>query len=402
MKTIYFDCFSGISGDMTLGALVDAGLPLADLKKDLAALRLDGFRLRARKVTRSGIGGTKLDVILTEHEHHHDHDHGHRHLSDILGIIAKSKLNSAVKRDASAVFQRLGEAEAKVHRVGIEEIHFHEVGAVDAIVDVVGACAGLARLGVERIVAAPIPTGHGFVDCAHGRLPVPAPATAMLLKGFPIASSDVEAELTTPTGAAILTTLADSFGAMPSMTVERVGWGAGSRELEGQANLLRVFIGETGESPERDRVRVLETNIDDLSPQVFEAVFERLFEAGALDVWAEPIQMKKSRPATKLCAIVPESLRAKAEEILFRETTTFGVRSWEADRSKLAREFARVKTRFGELTVKIGRLGGRAVTVAPEYEDAKRAAAKHGVAVRVVMDAARGAAAGLLGGRRKR
>ncbi len=387
MKTIYFDCFSGASGDMILGALLDAGLSLGVLRKDLTTLRLHAFRLKARRVVRGGLSATKLDVVLDAH------DHEHRHLGRILTIIAKSRLSARVKRDASRIFRRLAEVEAKIHGEDIEEVHFHEVGAVDAIVDVVGACVALERLGVERVVVSPLPTGRGFVDCAHGRLPVPAPATAALLVGAPVAASDVEAELTTPTGAAILTTLADAYGSLPAMTVERTGFGAGSRELEGRPNLLRVFIGETGETPERDRVRVLETNIDDLSPQVFESVFDKLFAAGALDVWTETIGMKKGRPAVKLCAIVPEDLRAAAEEILFRETTTFGVRSWAADRSKLAREFVAVQTAFGPVQVKIGRRAGRVVTVAPEYEDVKRAAAAHGVPLRLVLDEAREAAA---------
>ncbi len=386
MRIAYFDCFSGASGDMILGALLDAGLPLAALRRELAKLRLHGFRLKTRRVTRGGLAGTKLDVVCDAH------DHEHRRLSHILRILSRSGLSARVKRDASGVFRRLAEAEAKVHGTSIEEIHFHEVGAVDAIVDVVGACVALEKLGVERVVASPLPTGTGFVDCAHGRLPVPAPATAELLTGFPVAASDVEAELTTPTGAAILTTLADSFGPRPAMTPARVGLGAGSREIPRTPNLLRVFIGESVPRAGSDRVRILETNLDDLSPQVFETVMEKLFAAGALDAWTEPIQMKKGRPAVKLCVLAPDALRATVEEILFRETTTFGVRSTEVERSTLAREFARVTTAFGDLTVKLGLLAGRVVTVAPEYEDVKRAAAAHGVPLRAVMDEAREAA----------
>jgi hypothetical protein len=397
MRGIYFDCFSGASGDMIIGALLDAGLPLDALRAELDKLKLPGCRVEARRVERGGLAGTKFDVVIDGHEH------AHRGLGSILEMIDASALSDRVKRDSARVFRRLAEAEAKVHNTHVEEVHFHEVGAVDAIIDVTGACIGLERLGVGHVAVSALPTGRGFVRCAHGRLPVPAPATAALLVGFPLAPSEVESELTTPTGAAILTTLGETFGVRPAMTLEAVGFGAGAKDFEGFPNLLRVFVGQVASSAEsdrslggtRDRVRVLETNIDDMPAQVYEVVFEKLFAAGALDVWTTPIQMKKGRPAVMLSAIVPEAARAAAEEAIFRETTTFGIRSYEADRRKLERESARVQTEFGAVGVKIGRLGGRVVTVSPEYEDCRRIASERGVALKDVCDRARLAARNL-------
>jgi len=410
LKIAYFDPFSGASGDMILGALVDAGLPLAALRRELAKLALAGYSLSARKTERRHIGGTKVNVRLTEdeeeHEHEQEHEHGrkrtehhHRHLPDILKIIGRSGLPKADKEKAGAVFQRLAEAEARVHRCSPEEIHFHEVGAVDAIVDIVGAVVGLRLLGIERVVCGPLPTGTGTVECAHGRLPVPAPATAQLIKGFPSIATDIEGELTTPTGAALLTTLADSFGPRPPMTVSAIGYGAGSADREALPNLLRVFIGEEASEEERppeggtpneeaDEVAVLEANLDDVSPQVLGYVMERLFEAGALDAFLTPIYMKKNRPAVLLSVIAEPGTVPAIEELLFAETTTFGLRRTIATRRKLAREWIEIATQYGKIRVKVGRLGKTLVQAAPEFEDCRRAAVKAKVPLREVQEAA--------------
>ena len=331
MRCIYFDCFSGASGDMIVGALLDAGLELEVLRRELDRLQLPRYHIEATRVGRGGIRGTKFDVVIEEPAHER------RGLNDILRIIRESGLTERVRRDSTRIFQRLAEAEAKVHGTDVSEVHLHEVGAVDAIVDVVGAVVGLAKLGIQRVAASALRTGTGFVECEHGRLPVPAPATAALLAGFPVTASNVEAELTTPTGAAVLTTLGEHFGTCPSMKLTAVGYGPGRRDLDGPPNLLRVMIGETSAKAEADRMWVLETNIDDMPAELFEGLFEKLFAAGAMDVFTTPIQMKKGRPAVKLSTIVSEELRGTAEEIIFRETTTFGIRAYEVERRKLTR-----------------------------------------------------------------
>ena len=376
MRVAYFDCFSGCSGDMILAALLDAGLEVERLRKSLAGLPVDGYTLEAAAIRKQGFAATQLEVRT---------DPGtakpHRHLEDIRQIIARSRLPGVVREQAAAVLSRLAEAEARVHGTTIEQVHFHEVGAIDAIVDVVGVCVALHELGIERVCCSPIPTGSGTVQCEHGLLPVPAPATAELLKGVPLASCQEEGELTTPTGAAILTTLADGFGPMPGMSVERIGVGAGRREGRYRPNILRVFIGEAAARPddeEADEIVVLEVNLDDVSGQVIAYVTDRLFEAGALDVFTTPIYMKKNRPATQLTALVPPALRDRVEAILFAETTTFGIRGYPAGRRKLARTVEMVETEVGPLRVKVGRRGGQVVAVAAEFEDCRAAAQRTG------------------------
>ena len=386
MRVIYFDCASGASGDMIVGAMLDAGVSVETLTGELAKLGVGGFHVETRRVTRGGIAGAKFDVVIDTPAH------AHRHLSHIRKIINESTLSDRVKRDASRVFERLAEAEARVHDVAVEKVHFHEVGAVDAIVDVVSAAVCLESLGIDAIVSSALPTGCGFVTCAHGTLPVPAPATAALLEGFPVAASDVEAELTTPTGAAILTTLAERFGGRPAMTLTAIGSGAGSKDLPETPNLLRVFVGETEHAADVDRMWLLETNIDDMPAELFEGVFEKLLDAGAVDVFTTPIGMKRSRPGVKLSALVSRDLRARAEEIIFRETTTFGIRACEVSRRKLRRESVRVETGLGEVAVKLGRLGDELITVSPEYRDCKRVADAEGVALKEVYEKARLAA----------
>ena len=388
-RIAYFDCFSGASGDMIIGALLDAGLELRGLEWELRKLKLRGYSLAAKKVKRGGFSATKFDVEVSRR------GHAHRGLAEILGLIKKSGLPETVKQRGEKIFRRLAHAEARAHGVSPGKLHFHEVGAVDAIVDIIGAAAGLEMLGVKKIIVSPIATGSGYVDCAHGRLPVPAPGTAYLLEGFPVRGAEVQRELTTPTGAAILTTLADGFGDMPAMKIEKVGCGAGAAEGERLPNILRVFLGSTvgavGEGYEADTVTHCEANIDDATPQTCARAMERLMEAGALDAWLAPIVMKKGRAAWTLHALCESGEAAKIADVIFRETTTFGLRVASESRMKLARKIISVKTKFGSVKVKVGMKGGEALTASPEYEDCRRVAASKGVAFRAVYDAAKAA-----------
>ncbi len=376
----YLDCFSGISGDMLLGALLDAGLSLDDLRADLARLPLSGYEVTAEKVTRQGLAATRAVVSVGPEQ-------VNRGLQDILSIIDRASLPQQVAQPASRAFTRLAEAEARVHNRRLDEIHFHEVGAVDAIVDVVGACCGLHRLSITEVHASPLPLGGGWVETAHGRLPVPAPATAELLREVPVYGGPVEAELVTPTGAAILTTICRSFGPMPAMTVRRVGCGAGSRDLP-HPNLLRIFVGETRAQLLEQGLVVLETNLDDMNPEFFEYLMDGLFAAGALDVFYTPIVMKKSRPAALVSVLAEPALADGLSEIIFRETTTLGVRRYQVSRRCLEREWREVETQYGRVRVKVGKIGPEIVTAAPEYEDCRRLAQQAGVPVKAVYQAA--------------
>ena len=389
MKTAYFDCFSGISGDMMLGALLACtGVGEAPFREQLAALGVPGYELSIRTVTREGITATDVDVKLTET----DQGHG-RHLSDIARILGESGLSARVREQAVAVFTRLADAEAKIHGTSRDTIHFHEVGAVDAIVDIVGTCLLLEMLGVERVAVSALPCGYGTVWCQHGWMPIPAPATVELLRGFPVYSVDIQGELVTPTGAALVTTLAEpaTAGKMPAMRVLASGYGAGKKQFKpDMPNLLRVILGETEDAadPTSQTVAVLETNLDDQNPEGFDLLMERAFAAGALDVFFTPIQMKKNRPATLLTLLCPPETADMLAAILFRETGTFGVRVREQRRYTLARSWRTVKTEFGDIRLKAGAWQGEEVTVAPEYEDCKRAAQEHGVPLRRVYAAA--------------
>ena len=385
----YLDCFSGLSGDMLLGALVDAGLSLDDLRADLSHLSLPGYEISAERVSKRGISGTRVSVRA-------EASHEHRGLSDITAIIARAELPREVAARAVAVFTRLAEAEAAVHGHSVEEVHFHEVGAVDAIVDIVGALCGLRRLNVGKLYVSPLPLGGGWVESAHGRLPVPAPATSLLLKGVPTYGGPVEAELVTPTGAAIVATLADGFGSMPPMTLRAVGWGAGAADLP-HPNLVRLFLGDAAEQPGRQYLVMLETNVDDMNPEFFDHVMERLFTAGALDVFYTPILMKKSRPAVLVSVLADPERADQLADILFRETSTFGVRRREVLRQCLDREWREVDTPYGTVRVKIGLLGGEEVSAAPEYEDCRRLAGERGVPVMEVYQAAQAAFRSLRG-----
>jgi pyridinium-3,5-bisthiocarboxylic acid mononucleotide nickel chelatase len=478
MRIAYLECFSGMSGDMFLGALVDAGVPFKVLEDMVAALDI-GARIEVSKVSRSGITATKVDVYangekelprevyweqqahrhelqqqheqthahgrehghsheehsqvthshsasadrggssragapaLHEHSHPHDearahgdgrtgvsaphehgsHSHGHgRGLKEIREIIRKAPISEGAKKTAIAIFEALGTAEAKIHNNDIESVHFHEVGAVDALVDIVGAAVGAEALGVDEIICSPLNVGGGTVKCAHGTLPVPAPATVELLKDAPVYSSGLQVELVTPTGAAIVKTLVKRFTSFPAMKIERSGYGAGTRDFPAHANVVRLTIGETQAAVAKntETITVLEANIDDLNPQVFGYVMDRLLEEGALDVFGMPVQMKKNRPGTLLTVLCQPADAAKLTHLIFAETTTLGVRHREEQRQVLARRWVNVHTQWGDVRVKIASMNGTVTNYAPEYEDCRRIAAEHHVPLKEVMQEAVG------------
>ena len=385
MKTLYFDCFAGASGDMILGALVGVGVDPRQLVERLALLKVSGYEVSFEKANRSGISAMRALV-------HTRHEHAHRHLGDILKIIYESGLGDAVKERAALIFSRLAEAEAIVHDLPVERIHFHEVGALDAIIDVVGACIGFELLGIERFVSSPLHVGSGMVEMAHGRFPVPPPAVALLLKNVPVYATDIKGELLTPTGAAIISTVvAGQYGPLPVMKIEGTGYGAGTREYENFPNVLRLMIGEdetAGDSVTDERLLMIESNIDDMSPQLFGYVMERALAGGALDCYFTPIQMKKNRPGVLIQILCRPQDRDAMCELLFTETTTLGVRSYEVERRAMLRETVQVETPYGPIDVKVARLGNRIVKEMPEYEQCRAAAERAGVALRMVEAAA--------------
>ena len=406
MNIAYFDCPSGASGDMILGALVDAGASFETLERELAGLRVAGYRLERREVMKAGFRATKVDVHLDGYEQDpgymgraaegarpaHSAGHhasGHRGLEEILGILEGSRLAPAVRDMASRVFRRLAAAEARVHGTTPERVQFHDVGAVDAIVDVTGSCIGLHLLGIEAVHFGALPVGGGFIDGPHGKMPVPGPATAEMLKGFPTLDPGIRRELVTPTGAAILTTLAAGAGAMPPMRVTAVGYGAGTMELE-TPNVLRLFVGEAAAAtPPAETIVQVETTIDDMSPQLYEPLLERLLAGGALDAWLTPVIMKRSRPGIVLTALCEPGRVTELSRVLFEESSTIGVRWTAYQRARLDREIVRLDTQYGPVAFKVSRLEGRVVTVTPEFEEVRRLARERGVAVREVLEQAR-------------
>ncbi len=462
MKTLYLDIFSGLSGDMFIGALIDLGVDARKLERELKKLKLDGYHLHVSRQERQGIAGSKFDVHLAHdhghvhypapahehchgesacgamhihdhehHHHHHEHEHGHEHphehgehdhshddsrnFNDIKKLITRSKLSPWVKQKAIAVFQRLADAEGKIHGKPPGEVHFHEVGAVDSIVDIVGACIGLELLGKPRVLASPVVEGTGWIRCAHGRFPIPAPATLAILgaRKIPVSQCEEPNELITPTGAALLAEFAESFAPLSGMTAEKIGFGLGTRENQTRPNVLRAVLGRTGIAPvsnisarlsgksrletgatpilrdwETDRVAVLETNLDDVSGEILGTFVESALATGALDVFHTPIQMKKSRPGVLLTVLCAEADADQFSELLLRETTAFGVRRTIAERRKLKREFVTVKTRFGPVTVKLGKLNGKVVQAAPEFESCRKLARQKNVPLRQVYEAA--------------
>jgi len=386
MKIAYFDCIAGASGDMLLGALVDAGVPVESLVGKLAALNLGGeFELKAYKVSKNGFAATKVDVSV------HAHPHG-RHLAEIEQLLHKSSLPGHIQEQAAGIFRRLAGVEAGIHGQPLEQVHLHEVGGVDTMVDVVGALLGLEELGVQRVYASPLPLGRGFVQGAHGQIPLPAPATVALLKDVPVRGSEIELELVTPTGAVLLSSLCVAFGPIPAMTLTGMGYGAGGRDLP-IPNVLRLLLGEqpdTGQTAGIESLLLLETNLDDNSAEINGYVMEKLFEAGALDVFFTPIQMKKNRPATLISVLCRPADAQAVESILFRETNTLGVRRQPVERHCLERTSETVDTLYGAVRVKVARLPDGSSKRAPEYEDCKQAAQTHNVPLRVVYEAALG------------
>jgi pyridinium-3,5-bisthiocarboxylic acid mononucleotide nickel chelatase len=430
MRMAYLECFSGISGDMFLGALVDAGVPPRVLEETVAALGL-GVRLEFSRVVRSGISATKVDVYVdgekdlpreecwAREERAHSHEHrGHSHsfhgespragvpaphtpepqehargLTEIREIISGASISEGARKTAIAIFEALGRAEAKIHNASIESVHFHEVGAVDAMVDIVCAAVGVEALGVDEIICSSLNVGGGMVTCAHGTFPVPAPATVELLKDAPVYSSGLQAELVTPTGAAIVKTLASRFAAFPEMKIEKSGYGAGSRDFPGHPNVVRLTIGESASNAlaaktASETVTVLEANLDDLNPQVFGYVVDRLFEEGALDAFVVPVQMKKNRPGTLLTVLCKPEDASRLTQLVFSETTTLGVRRRDEMRQTLARRWENVRTPWGEVRIKIASMNGNVTNYAPEYEDCRRIAAEHHVPLKTVMQEA--------------
>jgi hypothetical protein len=434
--TLYLDVFSGIAGDMFIGALLDLGLDVSRLERELKKLKLDGYHLHVSRQQRSAISGVKFDVHIAhehshdpghahhEHEHHHEHAHEHlqehphehshehphehhddhshdhsRNFQDIKRLISRSKLSAWVKRKAIAVFGRIAEAEGKIHGLPADEVHFHEVGAVDSIVDIVGATIALELLGKPRVISSPVVEGTGWIHCAHGRFPVPAPATLAILgaRGIGITQCEEPHELVTPTGAAILAEFAESFSAMNKLVADKIGFGLGARENQTRPNVLRAVLGRQSniesakpavENWETDRVAVLETNLDDCTGEILGNFIETALAAGALDVFHTPVQMKKNRPGVLLTVLCGESEADKFSELILRETTSFGVRRTVAERRKLIREFAKVQTPFGEVTVKFGRLGKKVVQAAPEFESVKKLSADKSVPVKQIFEVA--------------
>jgi uncharacterized protein (TIGR00299 family) protein len=439
-RLLYFDCFSGISGDMVLGALLDAGLPFDDLRRALGSLAVPGYELSARRVLRAGVAATKFAVHEQDHHahdheasdrgaaprdhphdsedreagrdgqgpiadshhrdagrdvhgvhthdaHHHEpapHAHAHRSLSEIFAFIDRSALSAAGRERAKALFSRLAEAEAAIHQMPVEKVHLHEVGALDSIIDIVGAVFALEWVGADRIVCSPLNVGGGTVRSAHGLFPVPAPATVRLLGDAPIYSGTVQQELVTPTGALIATSYATTFGPVPAMSVERVGYGAGQRDDPETPNVLRVLIGRATDRLEAGRVVVIECEIDDMNPQLFGVAMDRLYAAGALEVFYVPVQMKKNRPGTLLTVIAPPERRGALAEVIFSETTTIGLRYYEVERECLRRETVSVETSLGTVRFKLAWRDGRVINAVPEFEDCSRLAAAHNIPVKDV------------------
>jgi uncharacterized protein (TIGR00299 family) protein len=377
MRVAHFDCFSGISGDMTLGGLFDAGVPVQPVRDGIASLGLP-IKIAVEKVRKGGFAATQVIVEAPE-------ETSHRFLSDVEEILSRGQLTDNQRTLAGNIFRKLAQAEATVHGLPLDKVHFHEVGALDSLADIVGAAVGLDLLGVEKFTSSSVATGTGMVKCAHGMMPIPAPGTAELLKGVPLRATAIKAELTTPTGAAILTSVVSDWTDVPEMMIERIGYGAGQRDLLEQPNVLRLFVGSAKpQAAAVDAVWVLETNLDDVPGEIVGYCYERLFSAGALDVFTTPISMKKNRPGMMLSVLTPAANLDAVEDILFQETLTFGIRRYAVERHKLHRKEASVQTAWGPVRGKLGWLEGRPPIFTPEYDDCARIAREHGVPLRDV------------------
>ena len=381
MKTAYFDCFSGISGDMILGALIDLDLDVSYLKKELKKLNISGYEIKVKQVEKNHIAGTDVDVIVKEKQKH-------RSLKDIYDIIDDSRLDKEIEKLSKEIFQKLAKAESKVHNIEIDKVHFHEVGAIDSIIDIVGTVIGIKKLQINNVFCSHLPLGNGFVSCSHGVIPIPAPATVEILKDIPVYSTNSKHEMVTPTGAAIITTLTKHFGDMPLLKIKKVGYGAGKTKMK-HPNMLRVFLGDLQNDYNFDVTTMIETNIDDMNPEIYGFLVQKLFDNGALDVFFTHIQIKKNRPGIKLSVISSMENVEKLVGIIFTETSTFGVRCYETKRMKLSIEKRRVKTKYGDVTVKIGTHKNQIKTVSPEYEDCKKIATKNDIPLKDVYELAK-------------
>ncbi len=381
MRIAYFDCFSGISGDMILGSLIDLGLMVEELKEDLAKLNLSGYEIKVNKVEKKGIWGTKFNVNIYGQSKK-------RNLDDILHILENSCLEKMIKEKSKKVFLKLAQAESRIHNKSVDEIHFHEVGATDAVIDIVGAMIGIRKLKIEKVYSSSLHLGTGFVECAHGNLPVPAPATLELLKRVPIYSTGIRDELVTPTGAAVLTSICQDFGEMPSMKPRKIGYGSGAKNLS-ILNMLRVIIGDTEPIYEEDRVLMLETNIDNMNPEFYGYIMDRLLQKGAKDVFLTPVHMKKNRPGILLSTISSLDKSNELLETIFKETTTLGVRMTEIKRKKMKREVKTINTSWGKLRVKLEIMDGKVRGVTPEYEDCRKVANDYDLSLKEVYEEAK-------------
>ncbi|NNJ70301.1 MAG: nickel pincer cofactor biosynthesis protein LarC [Kiritimatiellales bacterium] len=391
MKTLHFESIGGASGDMILGALIGLGVSVDELNEELKSLQVDPFEIVVDKVVEQGMSGVRAKVELHEHTHHHDHDHDHhhgRHLSVILKLIDESALPEPVKVESSKVFRRIGEAEAAIHGVDIEKIHFHEVGAMDSIVDIVGCCLALHKLGVDGVSIRSLPQGHGTIECAHGTYPNPAPATLRLLEGFPVQDVDEPFEMVTPTGAALLSTWRTAGAPSAGSKASNTSYSFGHRKLNGRPNLLRTTLYDSAVDQTADECLVLECNLDDTTPELVGCLFDQLLEAGALDVFTTPVLMKKQRQGILLTVLCLPADRERMLDLVFRESTTFGIRERLSRRSVLERSFQTVETPFGDVRMKVGKRSGEVITASPEIEDCRKCAAEGGVAVKNVYDAA--------------
>jgi uncharacterized protein (TIGR00299 family) protein len=393
MRVLYFDCFCGVSGDMILGSLLDLGADEQEVRSGLDSVGLAGYELTVEPVVRGSLAATNVTVVVT------DQDPTHRHLHDIESMIDSSTLSESVKQGSKTVFRRLAETEARIHNTTPDRIHFHEVGATDSIVDVVGSLIALDTLQVAAVHSSPVHVGTGEVRCEHGTLPVPAPATVELLRGVPVYSQGIRTELSTPTGAALITTMSRSFGPMPPMTIEAVGYGAGRKQIAERPNVLRAILGETaGDGAETDMVAVLETTIDDMNPEQYPWLVDRLLEAGVKDVYLVPAIGKGGRPATSVVVICDAHMVERVATIIFEETSSFGLRYRFESRLKLSREFRQVQTQWGPVRVKIGTISGKTVSISPEFRDCRDVAEQNAVPLKRVYEAARAAAKQIIEG----
>jgi uncharacterized protein (TIGR00299 family) protein len=382
-RVIYFDCFSGISGDMILGALVDLGVDAKLIRKELKKINLKGYKLTSHQVKRNGITGTKINVVIDPLI---EEGGQVRSFTDIKTLIVESNLSKKIKTDSIEIFRRIGTVEANIHGTSLEKIHFHEIGAIDSIIDIVGGVIGMSLLNIDLVFSSPLNIGEGLINCEHGVIPIPAPATLKLLEGIPCYSSGTKKELTTPTGAAFIGYFGNKFGSLPKMNIMKSGYGAGSNEIKEMPNLLRIVLGESIMPSKISTMKVIETNIDDMNPEFYDHIMNQLLIAGAVDVFLTAVNMKKNRPGTLLTTLVSNDKFDSVVRIILEETSTFGIRHYDVERIELKRENKLIKTPFGKVRVKVGSFYGSRLTVSPEYEDCKKIALKKGIPIKMVYE----------------